>query len=310
MDRGIFADLSHAKTTTYNDLMEIYLYEVTAHRPTKVARDVERTIIGRIRREHKHLCALTIDKLAPEHFEAYRDQRLNTPSPYKRNEDGTRANIAPSTVNRELSILKRVIDHRKRKLGLLVNPANGQDVKRPTVNDERDVRLNEEEKARLLEACYSMRNPLIGPFVEMGFETGARRSNLIRLKWDDVDLIRRTALLRGVKNTRNPHMVINHAIGLTPRAVAVLEALPNDQEEVFPMTINAFKLAFKRARKKAKLTHFHFHDTRHERVSSLFEAGWSTMQVMAQSGHRDPKSVKRYTNIQASHLADALAKLE
>ena len=309
MDSGIFADLSNAKTTTFAELMDIYLDEVTSNRPTEEARNVERRVIGRIRRENKTLCALTVDKLKPEHFEEYRDKRLRTPSPYRKNADGSRANIAASTVKRELSILKKIIDNRKRKLGLIVNPANGEDVKRPVVNDERDVRLSYEEKERLLKACYSMKNRLVGPFLEMGFETGARRGNLIRLKWEDVDMLNGTALLRGVKNTRNPHKIINHAIGLTPHALAVLTALPKDEERVFPMSINAFKLAFKRARIKANLTHFRFHDTRHERVSSLFEAGWSTMQVMAQSGHRDPKSVKRYTNIQATFLAEQLAKL-
>ena len=33
------------------------------------------------------------------------------------------------------------------------------------------------------------------------------------------------------------------------------------------------------------------------------------MQVMAQSGHRDPKSVKRYTKISGDYLAVALANL-
>jgi hypothetical protein len=32
-------------------------------------------------------------------------------------------------------------------------------------------------------------------------------------------------------------------------------------------------------------------------ASIVLEAGWSDTQVMAQSGHRDPKSLKRYTNL-------------
>jgi integrase len=75
------------------------------------------------------------------------------------------------------------------------------------------------------------------------------------------------------------------------------------------MSPNAFRQAFARARKKAGLEHFRFHDTRHERVSSLFEAGWSDTAVMAMSGHKDPKSLKRYANLRPDHLADELAKL-
>ncbi len=98
IDNGIFADLSAAKKTTYADLMDIYLKEVTANRPTKHAIDVERTIINRIRREHRYLCALTVDKLTPEHFEVYHDERLSTPSPYKKNDDGSPAMIAARAI--------------------------------------------------------------------------------------------------------------------------------------------------------------------------------------------------------------------
>ncbi len=134
--------------------------------------------------------------------------------------------------------------------------------------------------------------------------------NLLRLAWDDVDLERKTALLRGIKNSRSPDKIINHLIGLTPRAVEILKALDRTDSRVFPMTENAFRLAFNRARAKAGVPHFHFHDTRHERISSLFEAKWSMIQVMAQTGHRDPKSVKRYANLTGDFLADELAKLE
>jgi integrase len=78
---------------------------------------------------------------------------------------------------------------------------------------------------------------------------------------------------------------------------------------VFPISADALKSAFNRARHRLGLDHFRLHDARHERVSSLIEAGWSDTQVMAQSGHRDPKSLKRYANLRRKHLADALAAL-
>lgn len=77
----------------------------------------------------------------------------------------------------------------------------------------------------------------------------------------------------------------------------------------FPMTSNAMRKAFNHARKRAGLTHFRFHDTRHERISSLIEAGWAMPQVIAQSGHRDPKSVMRFTNLSGDYLAKELAKI-
>ena len=305
MDRGQFMDQSASREVTLGDLIRVYQNEVTANRPSEDSRIAERSRLDRFLRHEGELCAYAVSNLQPEHFEAYRDRRL------AQTVGRTGKPIKPGTVRRELTLLKRVIDYRKRRLGLLVNPVNTEDVKRPAVRDERDVRLTADERARLLRACDDARNVWLRPLVELGFETGARRGSLLRLQWRDVDLDRRTALLRGVKNSRNPEVIIDHPIGLSPRAVQVLKGLPRgDEERVFPLSANALRLAFNRAREKAGVQHFRFHDTRHERTSSLFEAGWSMIQVMAQTGHKDPKSVKRYANLSKEHLAAALEKLE
>lgn len=304
MASGHFVDRTPSQRTTLRDLIETYLREVTDRRPGETSRYAERKRLERFMREEKELCAHAVANLSPEQFEVYRDKRLATT-----NKSGKP--IAAGTVKRELSTLKRVIDHRKRRLGLIVNPVNAEDVTRPVVNDERDVRLTPEEKQRLLEACSEARNPWLRPFVELGFETGGRRGSLLNLKWNDVDLKARKLVFRGVKNSRSPDKIIDHTVPLSPCAIEVFNALPRSiDERVFPMSQNAFKLAFRRARKRADLMHFRFHDTRHERVSSLFEAGWSDMAVMEISGHKDPKSLKRYANLRPDHLADELAKLE
>jgi integrase len=218
--------------------------------------------------------------------------------------------VEPGTVKRELTVLKRVIDHSKRKLGLLINPINKDDVKRPVVNDEQDVRLEDSQIDELIAECYRSKNPWVGPIVDFTFEVGSRRGNLLRLRWNDVDLKKRSALLRGVKNSRNSEEIINVLVGLSPRALEILKGLPRSLDgRVFPITANALKSAFNHARHKLRLDHYRFHDTRHELISSLIEAGWSDTQVMAQSGHRDPKSLKRYTNLRKKHLADALAAI-
>lgn len=320
MDRGQFIDQSAAQCTTLGDLIRLYMKDVTDHRPGEQSRITERSRLERFLREERELCAYAVANLTPEHFEAYRDRRLTQPVSRGRKPPKNRKTVAPGTVKRELTLLKRVIDYRKRRLGLLVNPVNTEDVKRPAVHDERDVRLTPEQISRLLDECGKARSKWLRPLVELGFETGARRGSLLRLAWRDVDLEGRTAILRGVKNSRNPDVVLDHPIGLTPRAVELLKAWRDatgkgegngaGDELVFPVTPNALRLAFNRAREKAGVPHFRFHDTRHERTSSLFEAGWSMIQVMAQTGHKDPKSVKRYANLTKEHLAEALANLD
>src|ERR1035441_4856117 len=164
--------------------------------------------------------------------------------------------VEPGTVKRELTVLKKVIDHRKRKLGLLINPLNTEDVKRPVVNDERDVRLEDDQIDALVRECYQSKNPWVGPIVDFAFEEGARRGNLLRLRWDDVDLKGRSILLRGLKNSRNPETIINVPVGLSPRAFEILKGLPRSLDgRVFPISANALKSAFNRARHKPGLDH-------------------------------------------------------
>jgi len=311
MSDGQFTDRSAGQRTTLKQLIEIYLVEVTDKRPGEASRIAERARLERFMREEPRLCAHAAAHLTPDHFEEYRDRRLKqTIGPAPKDKRSKPKTISPGTVRRELTLLKRVIDYRKRRLGLAINPVNTEDVARPAVNDERDVRLSKKEIAKLLKECDAARNPWLRPFVELGFETGARRGSLLSLEWKDVDLKKRSLLLRGVKNSRNPDQVIDHTVALSPRAIEILSALPRSIDgSVFPLTPNAFRLAFNRARKKAGLEHFRFHDTRHERVSNLVEAGWSDTAVMAMSGHKDPKSLKRYANLKPGHLADELKKL-
>lgn len=339
MDRGIFVDRSLSERETLKQVLERYMIEVTDKRPGQASRDAERARIERFIREEADLCAHAIAHLKPEHFEEYRDRRLTETVqrgkpggrgqykvvefvPKLRKDGSPRANAAkpkrapkppttikPGTVKKELMHLKSAIDYSRRRLGLVLNPVNATDVKRPVVNDERDVRLEHEQIDRLLDECRAARNPWLAPVVEAAFEIGARRGSLLRVEWRDVDLKQRTVLLRGIKNSRNPEKIIDVAVGLSPRAIEILEALPRDKDEprVFPITENALDGAFDRARARAGVEHFNFHDARHELASALIEAGWSDSEVMAQTGHRDPKSLRRYINLRKAYLADKLA---
>ncbi|MGQ5718313.1 site-specific integrase [Pseudochrobactrum asaccharolyticum] len=342
MDKGVFVDRSRGHEETLADLIHTYRQEVTNKRPGEDSRIAENARLDRFLRDESVLCSYAVANLRPEHFIDYRERRLTETvsrgkeggrGRYKAIEhgiklrkDGTpRANaaqekapptapklISPSTVKRELTLWKNIIAHSKLRLNLAFNPVNSEDVKRPAVNDERDVRLEHGDIDKLLDECRKARNLWLAPVVEFAFETGARRGSILRLEWKDVDLQNRTALLRRIKNSRNPHENRDIKIGLSPRAVEILNTLPDNSVnngQVFKMTTDSLKNAFDRARKRAGVPHFRFHDARHERTSSLIEAGWSDTEVMAQTGHLDHKSLNRYANLRETFLADKLADL-
>jgi len=341
MIRGVHVDRTPAQRETFGDLIDRYIKEVTLQRPGEASRIAEEARLRRFLREEKALCSYAVAFLTYKHFEEWRDRRLTETvtrgkeggrGRYKPVEhvvklraDGTpRANaakpkappkppttISPGTVKRELTLLKRVWDHSRKRLNLQENPISTDNVARPAVSDERDIRLDHGHIDQLLKECYAAENPFVGPLVEVAFETGSRQGNLLRLLWKDVDLEKRSAILRRVKNSRRPDEVRDIRIGLSPRAIEVLTALPRsaDEPRVFPISVSTIASAFKRARARAKADHFRLHDARHERVSSLVEAGWSDTEIMAQTGHLDPKSMRRYANLRETFLADKLAQL-
>lgn len=67
---------------------------------------------------------------------------------------------------------------------------------------------------------------------------------------------------------------------------------------MFPLTGNAFRLAWERLRARAGLGDLHYNDLRHEAISRLFERGLSVPEVALISGHRDARMLFRYTHVQ------------
>ena len=56
------------------------------------------------------------------------------------------------------------------------------------------------EEARLFTACREARNRWLLPMVQLALETAMRRGELLRMRWEHIDLNRRTANLPDTKN--------------------------------------------------------------------------------------------------------------
>ena len=118
-----------------------------------------------------------------------------------------------------------------------------------------------------------------------------RRSEMLRLRWCDLDLENGFASLYDTKNGED------RRVPLTRRCAEVLRTVPQDHEKVFPISANCLRLAWVRARNKAEITDLRFHDLRHEAVSRFFEMGMSVPEVALISGHKDVRQLFRYTHL-------------
>jgi len=107
----------------------------------------------------------------------------------------------------------------------------------PRAGNPRERRPHAGELEKLLEACKASSSRRLPAVIQLAVETGIRRSELLTMHWDDLDLEARTVLLRTTKNGL-PRMV-----PLSPRALNVLQDMPRSGPTVFTISANALRLA-------------------------------------------------------------------
>ena len=79
--------------------------------------------------------------------------------------------------------------------------------------------LSDEERDDLLAACRESKNPRLYPLVVLALSTGARRGELLSLRWGDLDWKRQVAVLLDTKNRER------RALPITGHALEVLQGL-------------------------------------------------------------------------------------
>ena len=123
-----------------------------------------------------------------------------------------------------------------------------------------------------------------------------RRSEILKLRWCDVDLENGFASLYDTKNGED------RRVPLTRRCIEVLKTVPQKDEQVFPISATCLRLAWNRTRNKVGITDLRFHDLRHEAVSRFFEMGMSVPEVALISGHKDVRQLFRYTHLNPENV--------
>ncbi|OJA76080.1 integrase [Burkholderia ubonensis] len=295
MDRGLFVSTDEADRTTVADLLDRYTRDVS---PTKRSGGSDK---GRAEKLKKQLGAYKLTALTSSHLVGYRDARLK--------------DVSPQTVIHELNLLNRALTLATREWGIAL-PAGVPKVIKPRKPQGRDRRLHPDEIQAIIDATES---PDLRDFIRLAIATGMRRGELASLRWEHINLDRRTAHLPLTK-TNTPRTV-----PLSSVATAVLQARKDAGYTVpFAVTANALTRAFSRAVSRARglyestcrvlerpadpqwLVGIRLHDLRHEATSRFFELGLQTVEVASITGHKTLAMLKRYTHLKAEDLAKKL----
>lgn len=175
-------------------------------------------------------------------------------------------------------------------------------------------------------------------FVRLAASTGARRSELVALRWEDVNVdvgqiaIRRSLVYtkasgvveRETKTGRKGHRVIAVALPVTAalrrrRGAQVELAVAGGvtPQWVFSATAGATPwgptyptLAFGRARQRAGLPGIRLHDLRHFVATQMLAAGHSVAQVSARLGQTQAATTARYSHWIPARDREAAEALE
>lgn len=268
-----------------SDILLRYRDEISVN---KRSHDNERHILNALMRQP--FANLSLAEITAAKFCDYRDMRLKV--------------VQAGTIRRELAILRHAFDVAEREwnIPLRENPLKKLAKIKPQAGRTR--RLSEEEFKAIQEAAETTRNPYIMPMIRFAIATGMRRGEILRIQWTDID--RDTKTLH-IEVTKNGHA---RTIPLSSHALAVLDEARGwankGDKRAFPLSENAFKLAWQRLRNRTGIHDLHFHDLRHEAISRFVERGLSVPEVALISGHRDYRMLFRYTHLKPESLVEKL----
>jgi len=171
--------------------------------------------------------------------------------------------------------------------------------------------LSDDERARLLEACKASKSAYLYTVVVLALSTGARKMEILGLKWRDVDITRAIITLHETKNgERRVIPLAGHALELMKQHAKVRQL---NCDLVFPA--KNFKqpidlrTPFESALKRAQIPNFRWHDQRHCCASYLAMNGASLAEIAEILGHKTLSMVKRYSHLSEAHTSKVVAKM-
>jgi integrase len=142
------------------------------------------------------------------------------------------------------------------------------------------------------------------PVVEFAAETGMRKGELSRLRWDDLAgdvawVVSSHA--RGLTKARK-----TRPVPLTGRALGVLEGLQRRPDGLVFGPVGDPRRAFKRAAVAAGLDRVWMHLFRHAAASRAAEAGASVAELQLLGGWSSARMAERYTHARLERLRDLM----
>lgn len=219
--------------------------------------------------------------------------------------------LKPATVNRRIATLKHMIS---KAVDWKLTPDNTltdiRKVKMLRENNRRLRYLTDAESEKLIyHAGAEYRAKYLQPIVITALNTGMRLSEILKLKWENVDMLNGFVHVGDTKtfNSRTIPMseILKQTLASLVRRIDIPWVFHDNGKR-----LQSVKKAFNSACKKAGIIDFHFHDLRHTFASVLAMNGETAATIQQILGHKTLAMTSRYTHLSPGHIVNAIKKLD
>jgi len=282
-----------AKKRTVEELINLYINKVLPHKgngaiETKRHLEIWKQLMGKY----------ALISVSPRMILDVREKIQNMETNGKKKSN--------STVNRYVAALSVVFSYAVKELEWMDdNPISKiSHLKEPK---SRVRYLSDEEREILCEQARESSNPYIYTIICIALTTGARKMEILGLRWEDVDLNAKTAILQETKNGER------RLLRLIEPAFSELKKLYVNRGKspyIFPNHDGTGALdityCWKDLIKQTGIKNFRFHDLRHTWASYLAMNNVNMATIAEILGHKDLKVTKRYAHLSPGYIRSVM----
>ncbi|MGA2262303.1 MAG: site-specific integrase [Acidobacteriota bacterium] len=248
-----------------------------------------------------------LSKIGRAEVEGYQALLISSPSKRKRA-------FRPGTVNRHMTTLRHMLNKAVEWNVISDHPC--RKVKSLKENNMRTVFLSVEECKTLLDAASTVDEDskkgacpgtTLKAVIELALNTGMRKSELLNLKWEHINLKQEYLEIVEQKNGEYDTIPLNQSV------IEILRRIPRrlDSPYVFPGKIPGkpfvdLKGQYEKAAGNANLSWATFHVLRHTAASHMAMNGVPLTTIKEILRHKDFETTLRYAHLSPSHKKSAV----
>jgi len=175
-------------------------------------------------------------------------------------------------------------------------------------DNKRDRIFSGEEFNRLLSELPAYLRPIIS----LGYYTGMRRREILKLTWKKVNMQEGYLDLEpeDTKNSEPRRIYFNDVLWDIFKRAGKFRSLKHDYVFTYRgKPIKEFRQGFNKALEKAGIENFHFHDLGHTFNTNMRKAGVNQTIIMKLTGHKTLSMFNLYNTVDQEDATDAMKGL-